>query len=112
LPFNTIRTDVENYLLNSYSWQMKPEKVAEEFRDILYDPAADPGIVRRQLEQISSDDFVKILQQRGIFTQARIQAIAAQLETIRQEVLATVTAADEQDVERYAAASGTIPTLN
>ncbi len=100
LPFNTIRTDVENYLLNSYSWQMNPEKVAQEFRDILYDPAADPGIVRRQMEQISSDDFVNILQQRGIFTQARIQAIAAQLESIRQEVLATVTAAEEQDVSR------------
>jgi len=97
LPHNTIRADVENYLLNSYSWQMNQEKVAQEFSDVLYDPEADPDTVRRQLEQISKHDFVEILQQRGIFTQDRIEEIAAQLEAIRQQVLAAATLAAEQE---------------
>ncbi len=37
VPYSTIRADVENYLLNTYSWQMKPEKIEQEFRDVLYD---------------------------------------------------------------------------
>jgi len=100
LPHNTIRADVENYLLNSYSWQLTPEKLTQEFSDVLYDPEADPGIVRRQLEQISRSDFVEILQQRGLFTQERIQQIADRLEGIRQQVLATATLAAEQEAAR------------
>ena len=100
LPHNTIRADVENYLLNSYSWQLTPEKLTQEFSDVLYDPEADPGIVRRQLEQISRSDFVEILQQRGLFTQERIQEIADRLESIRQQVLATATLAAEQEAAR------------
>lgn len=104
VPYSTIRADVENYLLNTYSWQMTPEKIRQEFRDVLYDPAADPGTVRRQLEQLSKNDFVQLLQQRGILTQAQIQEIADRLEAIRKEVLTTVRAAEEreavQDLQR------------
>jgi hypothetical protein len=95
---------VENYLHNTYSWQMKPEKIVQEFRDVLYDPAADPATVRQQLEQLSRNDFADILQQRGVFTQAQIGQIADQLETIRKDVLTTVRAAEEreaiQDLQR------------
>ncbi|MES1024310.1 MFS transporter [Gloeocapsa sp. BRSZ] len=97
VPYNTIRADVENYLLNTYSWQINREKVNQEFRDVLYDPAADPGTVRRQLEQISRQDFTDLLQQRGVFTQAKIQEIADQLESIRQEVLTVVRAEEERE---------------
>lgn len=104
LPYSTIRADVENYLLNTYSWQMSQDKIAEEFRDVLYDPAADPGAVRRQLEQISRNDFGQLLQQRGILTQAQIASIADRLELIRQDVLTTVRAQEEreatQDLQR------------
>lgn len=104
VPYSTIRTDVENYLLNTYSWQMKSEKIEQEFRDVLYDPAADPGTVRRQVEQLSINDFGGILQQRGIFTQAQIHRIADQLESVRKDVLTTVRAAEEreavQDLQR------------
>ncbi|MBV8887350.1 MAG: MFS transporter, partial [Chroococcidiopsidaceae cyanobacterium CP_BM_RX_35] len=100
LPHNTVRADVENYLLNSYSWRMTREKVSQEFSDILYDPEADPRSVRSQIEQLSKSDFVEILKQRGLFTQARIQEIADQLEAIRQEVLAAVTTAAEQETTR------------
>lgn len=104
VPYSTIRADVENYLLNTYSWQMTREKIVEEFRDVLYDPAADPGTVRRQLEQLSRNDFVQLLQQRGVLTQAQIAEIADQLEAVRQEVLTTVRVAEEreavQDLQR------------
>lgn len=97
VPYTTIRADVENYLLNTYSWQMSRDKITQEFRDVLYDPAADPGIVHRQLEQLSRNDFVQLLGQRGILTQAQINNIADQLETIRGEVLTTVRAAEEKE---------------
>lgn len=103
-PYSTIRADVENYLSNAYSWQMTPERIEREFPDVIYDPVADPSIVRRQLEQLSRDEFVKLLQQRGVFTQTQIAAIADQAERIRLEVLASAKAAEEtekiQDLRR------------
>ncbi|MFH7030981.1 MAG: MFS transporter [Heteroscytonema crispum UTEX LB 1556] len=97
-PYSPIRADVENYLLNTYAWQLSKEKIAEEFHHVIYDPAADPGTVRRELEQLSRQDFVNILQQRGLLTQTEIERIANQLESIRQEVLVTVTAQEEREV--------------
>jgi hypothetical protein len=97
VPYSTIRADVENYLLNTYSWQMSSEKIDGEFRDVLYDPAADPATVRRQLEQLSKNDFVQLLQQRGLLTQAQIQEITDRLERIRLEVLTTVRASEERE---------------
>ncbi|MBW4611859.1 MAG: MFS transporter [Desmonostoc vinosum HA7617-LM4] len=97
-PYSPIRADVENYLSNTYAWQLSQEKIAEEFRDVIYDPAADPGIVRRELERLSRNDFVNILQQRGLLTQAQIQRIANRLEVVRQSVLVVVTAAEEKEI--------------
>ncbi|WP_315789613.1 MFS transporter [Fischerella sp. JS2] len=97
-PYSPIRADVENYLLNTYAWQLSQEKIAQDFRDVIYDPAADPGTVRRELEQLSRSDFVNILQQRGLLTQTEIQRIADQLEAVRQNVLVTVTAEEEREI--------------
>ncbi|MEH2086104.1 MFS transporter [Nostoc sp.] len=97
-PYSPIRSDIENYLYNTYAWQLSPERIAQEFHDVIYDPAADPGIVRRELERLSRNDFAKILQQRGLLTQSQIQRIANQLETVRQEVLITVRAVEERDI--------------
>ncbi|BAY47021.1 hypothetical protein SAMD00079811_46370 [Scytonema sp. HK-05] len=97
-PYSPIRADVENYLLNAHSWQLNSEKSAQEFRDVLYDPAADPGTVRRELEQLSRTDFVNILKQRGLLTQTEIQRIADRLEVIRQEVLLSAIAEEEKEV--------------
>ncbi len=91
-----IRTDVENYLLNAYAWKMNPQTVAREFKDVLYDPQADPGTVHREVDQLSRQDFVNLLQQRGLFTQDKINQIADQLEGIRKEVLFTTKTAEEQ----------------
>jgi nucleoid DNA-binding protein len=97
-PYSPIRSDVENYLHNTYAWQLSQERIAQEFRDVIYDPAADPGIVRRELEKLSRNDFVKILQQRGLLTQAQIQRIANQLEVVRKDVLVTVTGVEEREI--------------
>lgn len=97
-PFSPIRADVENYLLNTYAWQLSREKIAEQFHHVLYDPAADPGTVKREVEQLSKQDFANILQQRGLLTQTEIQRIVDQLELIRQDVLVEVTAAEEREI--------------
>ncbi|OUL18031.1 hypothetical protein BV378_37580 [Nostoc sp. RF31YmG] len=97
-PYSPIRADIENYLHNTYAWQLSRERIAQEFRDVIYDPAADPGVVRRELERLSRNDFVNILQQRGLLTQGQIQRIADQLEAVRQEVLVTVTAVEEREI--------------
>jgi hypothetical protein len=97
-PFSTVRADVENYLLNTQSWQLRPEKIAQEFPDVIYDPAADPSTVRQEVERLSRQDFVNILQQRGLLTQTEIGRIADQLETIRQDVLVKVAANEEREI--------------
>ncbi|MBD2356977.1 MFS transporter [Tolypothrix sp. FACHB-123] len=97
-PYSPIRADVENYLHNTYAWQLSPERIGQEFRDVIYDAAADPGVVRRELERLSRNDFVNILQQRGLLTQGQIQRIADRLEAVRQEVLVTVTAVEEREI--------------
>ncbi|BAZ49980.1 hypothetical protein NIES4103_25930 [Nostoc sp. NIES-4103] len=97
-PYSPIHADVENYLHNTFAWQLSPERIAQEFRDVIYDPAADPGTVRRELNRLSRNDFVKILQERGLLTQAQIQHIADQLEAVRQSVLVTVTAEEEREI--------------
>lgn len=109
LPFSTVRADVENYLLNTYSWQMNAQTVNQQFRDLLYDTEADPEAVIRELEQINRTDFANLLQQRGVFTQAKIREISNTLEAIRQEVLTEARGAAErghalallQQVENY-----------
>jgi len=97
-PYSPIRADVENYLHNTFAWQLSQERIAQEFRDVIYDPAADPGTVRRELERLSRNDFANILQQRGLLTQAQIRRIADQLEAVRKEVLVTVTGIEEREI--------------
>ncbi|MFN6562324.1 MAG: MFS transporter [Nostoc sp. ChiSLP01] len=97
-PYSPIRADVENYLSNTYAWQLSQERIAQEFADVIYDPAADPGTIRRELERLSRNDFVNILQQRGLLTQTQIQRIADRLEIVRKEVLIRVTGEEEREI--------------
>ena len=96
-PFSPIRADVENYLLNAYSWQMNPQTIDREFREALYDPTADPRTVRQQLEKLKKSYFEELLASRGVFTQSKIKEIANQLEDVRQKVLHTVSLAEERE---------------
>ena len=108
-PHSTIRTDVENYLLNTPSWKMNRETIDREFRDVLYDPDAHPGSVASELEQLHRSDFADLLQHKGLYTQHEIRKISEWLEAIRLEVISTARAAEERgktlalyrEVEQY-----------
>lgn len=93
--YSPIRTDIENYLLNTYSWRMNRLMIAREFREVLYDPEADPDSVVRQLSQINRPYFVELLTSRGVFSQSQIQEIADQLESIRREVISVAKTSKE-----------------
>ncbi|MBE9144482.1 coiled-coil domain-containing protein [Planktothrix mougeotii] len=97
--YSPIKADVENYLLNTYFWDMKPQQVEQDFRDIIYDPNADPELTAEQLHQLKRTDFVNLLRQRGVFTQARIKELADQLEAIRLQVLRVTEEAIEQEMQ-------------
>ncbi|MEO3706911.1 MFS transporter [Trichormus azollae] len=103
-PYNPIRADIENYLLNTHPWQLSPKNIVQEFRDVIYDPAADPGVIRSELEKITRQDFVNILQAKGLLTQGQIQELTDQLVAVKNEVLITVIAEGEretvQDLQR------------
>ncbi|PPS45844.1 hypothetical protein [Chroococcidiopsis sp. TS-821] len=112
--FSPIRSDLDNYLLNSYAWHLNRETIKQEFKDVIYDPEAAPGKVRRELEQINRDYVVQKLQQRGDLLESQINDIAEQLESIRQEVLNTVQQSESQEqsqdlrsrVENYLRSTG------
>ena len=89
----TVKKDIKNYLLNAYPWQLKQANLDREFRDLIYDPAADPIAVASDLRQISRPDFVEILKQKGLLSQAQIRSTANLLDAIRLEVIATAEAA-------------------
>jgi nucleoid DNA-binding protein len=96
--YDPIRADVENYLLNTYIWQLSQERIAQEFHEVIYDPAADPGTVRRSLEGLSRNYFVHLLEQRGLLTQAQIQRVTDQLEAVRHNVLVKVIAEEQKEI--------------
>lgn len=90
-PFSVVKADVENYLLNTYPWQMRPERLRVEFRTVIYDATADANALRRELEQINRNDFVRILESRGLLTPEEVRRTSLELESVRQEVLQEVT---------------------
>ena len=96
-PETTVQKDIRNYLVNAYPWQLKKSNLNYEFRDLIYDPAADPNAVANDLRQINRAYFVDILKQKGILTQTEIRSIANLLEAIRLEVLATAEAAHSRE---------------
>jgi hypothetical protein len=96
-PASVIRSDIENYLLNSPAWYLYPDSLDRGFREVLFDPEADVGLVRQQLEQLNRAYFVEVLNRREGMNSDSINDIADELELIRREVLDTVHAAEEQE---------------
>jgi hypothetical protein len=94
--FSILRTDIENYLLNSPSWYLRPENLDQGFRAVLFDPEAEPELVQQQICQINRRYFVEILGRREGLVQERINDVADQLELIRREVLDQVGQAVEE----------------
>jgi hypothetical protein len=96
-PTLVVRSDVENYLLHSPGWYLRPESLDRGFREVLFDPDADVTLVRQQLEQLNRAYFVEVLQRREGVNPDQIHDIADELEVVRQEVLDTVRVAEEQE---------------
>jgi nucleoid DNA-binding protein len=96
--YSPVRADVENYLLNKPSWQMTQESIGREFREVIYDPDANPGAVVQQLMKLNRSVFVDLLQSRGVLTQEKIQRVADQLEAIRREALTAARTAQEREI--------------
>ncbi|HEY9667143.1 MAG TPA: MFS transporter [Coleofasciculaceae cyanobacterium] len=96
-PFNTIKADVENYLLNSKPWHLNRETIKQEFSNVIHDVEAAPGIVRRYLEQLNRDNFVQLLEQRSDLDSDRISEIADQLEELRNDVYNSVKESEGQE---------------
>jgi hypothetical protein len=95
-PFSIIQADLENYLLFSPLWKLNRETAQQEFKDVIYDAAADPSIIRQELELIDHDYFVQVLSLREDFKPEGIQDLASTLEEVRAEVFGTVQAAETQ----------------
>ncbi len=113
-PFSVIQSDLESYLLSSPPWHLNRETIKQEFKDVIFDPQADPSAIRKDLESIDRNYFVEMLSRRDDFTPERIQDIASQLEDIRAEVFSSVqtdeSEARSQDlrsrVENYLKSTG------
>ncbi|UKO97477.1 MFS transporter [Nostoc sp. UHCC 0870] len=87
---NTIKSDIKEYILNSFPWHFNRITIRDEFPEVIYDPQADPTNVRQQLEQLQPDDFSNWLTRRGDISEARVTEISQQMDSIRHEVLETV----------------------
>jgi hypothetical protein len=89
-PFSVIQADLENYLLFTPAWELHRDMIAQQFKDVIYDPQANPGAIRQELELVNHNYFVETLSLRDDLKPERIQEIANTLEQIRQEVFAAV----------------------
>ncbi len=96
-PFSVIQADLENYLLFSPPWKLNRETVKQEFPEVIYDAAADPGILRQELAGIDRAYFVEVLSLRDDFTPEKIQDVAGYLEDIRTEIFTTVQTAENAE---------------
>ncbi|MBG1241414.1 MFS transporter [Nostoc sp. NZL] len=94
---NTIKADVEDYILNSFPWHFNRITLRDEFKEVIYDVNADPTTVRRELEELNQEYFANLLNQRGDISEARVKEIAEQMESDRQEVLETVKQAQARE---------------
>ncbi|MCC5662989.1 MFS transporter [Nostoc sp. CHAB 5784] len=96
-PENTIKADVEDYILNSFPWHFNRITLRDEFKELIYDVNADPTTVRRELEELNLEYFANLLKQRGDISEARVKEISEQMESDRSEVLETVKQAQARE---------------
>jgi hypothetical protein len=86
-PFSVIRADLENYLISSPAWELNQTAVKKEFKDVVYDPQADPATIRQELEQIDRNYFVETLSLREDLKPESVQNLSNYLEEVRSEVV-------------------------
>ncbi|KAI9132830.1 MFS transporter [Acaryochloris sp. CCMEE 5410] len=89
-PVNVIRLDVEDYLLNTPAWDLKSEMIDVDFKEIIYDPEADPALVHQQLTLLTPEQMRTLLQERGDMSLDHQADIADALDRVRLNVLEQV----------------------
>jgi hypothetical protein len=89
--YSVVKADTETYLLNAYPWQLNPQRMQKEFWDVIYDPFADPGLMRQELMGLNRRFFAEVLASRGLLTQAEIANVSRQLEAVRCRALGEVS---------------------
>jgi hypothetical protein len=111
-PFSVIRADLENYLLFSPVWELNQTAVKKEFKDVVYDPQADPATIRQELERLDSRSerlrqrqyFVETLSLREDLNPDSIQNLSNYLEEVRSEVVhSTSESTPSPDLQKGAA---------
>jgi hypothetical protein len=85
--FSPIRADLENYLLFSPAWKLSQANAKEEFKQVIYDPQADPAAIQQELEPIDRNYFVQTLSLRDDIQPDSIENLASFLDAARSEVL-------------------------
>lgn len=94
---NIIQLDVEDYLLNTPLWNLTSDVIDVDFKDVIYDPDADPTLVHQQLTLLKPDRMQTLLQQREDVPSAKQAEIAEALERVQRDVLEQVQPASVSD---------------
>ena len=98
----TVKTDIDNFVIGALPWYFNRISLPQEFRELIYDPQANPAEIRRQLEQLSPDYFAELLELRGDLNPGIISESVNIMEQVRQEVLDIVRRAEaSEQVESY-----------
>ncbi|TVP66934.1 MAG: MFS transporter [Leptolyngbya sp. LCM1.Bin17] len=90
-PYSVVKLDVEAYLYSAYPWQLQPQRLKAEFWDVIYDPTADPALLRQELLPLNRAYFAELLASRGLLTQAEVNQVAGLLDEVRQQALGEVS---------------------
>lgn len=86
-PINIIQLDVEDYLINTPIWNLQPDIIEVDFKDIIYDSEADPTLVHQQLILLTPDQMRAVLQQRQDLPAQQQAEIADVIDRVRLSVL-------------------------
>lgn len=89
-PVNIVQLDVEDYLLNTPAWNLNSEVIDVDFKEIIYDPEADPALVHQQLTLLNPEQMRTLLQQREDMPPDQQAEIADALDRVRLNVLEQV----------------------
>jgi ElaB/YqjD/DUF883 family membrane-anchored ribosome-binding protein/uncharacterized protein YfkK (UPF0435 family)/ribosomal protein S15P/S13E len=90
LSSSSIRSDIDDYILNALPWQFYHANLVDEFREVIYDSHANPSTVKKQLEELNKEYFAYMLKRRGDLNNSRVGKIAKDMDRIRTEVLEIV----------------------
>lgn len=93
-PFSVIRADLEDYLLSSPAWELNQKAVAKEFKQVVYDPEADPAVIKQELDHVNRQYFVEILSLRDDLKSESVENLANYLEEARLEVVQSAQTAE------------------